>query len=422
MLDIRLVREDFTGVEENLKRRGDEKYLDMLSQVSVQDNRWRELKKQADDLKHERNKISERIKKAKQSGEDSAKLIEDAKNLPGKISAIEDEAGKLESKIRANLMRLPNMFHESVPEGEGDEENVEVRVHGEPFKPDFELKHHGELAVELGIADFERAVKISGAGFYILKGELALIDLKLQSLALEMLVKKGYTIVEPPLMMRRKPYEGVTDLADFEDVMYAIDGEDEYLIATSEHPLAAMHMDEIFKSGGLPLKYAGVSPCFRREIGKHGIDERGLFRVHQFQKVEQFIYCRPQDSWNYHAELIANAEEYMKQLEIPYRVVNVCTGDMGTVAAKKYDLEGWSPREGKYIELVSCSNCTSYQANRLNIKYRDGQDKDYVHTLNSTMAATARLLRLILENYQTEDGGLRIPKALQDSVCCDYIG
>ena len=248
-----------------------------------------------------------------------------------------------------------------------------------------------------------------------MKGDLAILDLALQRLAIDMLIKKGFTPIQPPLMMNRRAYEGVTDLSDFENVMYKIEGEDLYMIATSEHPLVSMYMDEIFEEKDLDnaIKLAGMSPCFRREIGKHGLDERGLFRVHQFNKIEQVIICKPEKSWDLFEEISKNQQEYMQALKIPYRIVNVCTGDMGVVAAKKFDLEGWSPREGKYIELGSCSNCTSYQAVRLNIKYRkkDGT-KEFVHTLNNTMIPTTRTLRVIIENYQTKEGTIKVPKAL----------
>uniref|UniRef100_UPI0026180355 serine--tRNA ligase n=1 Tax=uncultured Methanofollis sp. TaxID=262500 RepID=UPI0026180355 len=222
--------------------------------------------------------------------------------------------------------------------------------------------------------------------------------------------------ISPPYMMNRAAYEGVTDLADFENVMYKIDGEDEFLIATAEHPMAAMFKDEIFEADALPIKFAGISPCFRREIGSHGIDTKGLFRVHQFNKIEQFIFCRPEDSWTFHEELLANAEAVFQGLGLPYHVVNICTGDIGTVAAKKYDLEVWMPRENRYRETVSCSNCTSYQATRLNIRMRsptDFKEKEFIHTLNSTAIATSRAIRAILENYQQEDGSVEVPKVLR---------
>jgi len=295
-----------------------------------------------------------------------------------------------------------------------DVENVVVKKTTKPKKPKFELKHHGQLAVSLGVADFERAVKISGNGFFYLKGDLALLDLALQRYAIDILLKKGFTLVQPPLLMRKKPYEGVVSLDDFEDVMYKVENEDLYLIATSEHPLAAMYQGEILEEKQLPIKYAGLSPCFRREVGKRGLDERGFFRVHQFNKIEQFVFCKPEESWKLFEEIAKNAEDFMKGLKIPYEKVNVCTGDIGIIAAKKYDINGWSPREGKFIELMSCSNCTSYQARRLGIRYRkkDGE-KETVHTLNNTMVATTRMLRAIIENYQTKKGTIKVPIVLQ---------
>ena len=285
----------------------------------------------------------------------------------------------------------------------------------DPRTFNFELKNHG-LAADNNWADFERATKTSGAGFYFLKGSLVLLDLALQRFSLDTLMKKGYTPVIPPYMINRKSYEEVTDLDDFEKVMYKIEDNDAYLIATSEHPMAAMYQDEIFEEKELPLRLAGLSPCFRREIGSHGLDTKGLFRVHQFHKVEQFVYCHPDISWEIHEELCKNAEEIFQKLEIPYRVVNICTGDIGTVAAKKYDIEAWMPRENEYREVVSCSNCTTYQAVRLNIRVRDKADfesKQFVHTLNSTAVATFRTMRAILENFQQEDGSVEIPKVLR---------
>jgi seryl-tRNA synthetase len=267
----------------------------------------------------------------------------------------------------------------------------------------------------LDIGDIPRAAKVAGSRFYYLKNELVSIDVAMQQMALDMLIKKGYTPIYPPMMMRREPYEGVTDLADFEDVMYKIEGEDLYLIATSEHPMAAMYMNEIFEPTDLPLKLAGISTCFRKEAGTHGKDTKGIFRVHQFPKVEQFVFSLPEESWTIHEELLKNEEEYVQALELPYRIVNVCTGDIGIVAAKKYDLEFWFPGQQKYREGGSCSNCTAYQATRLNIKYRlkkGGTEKEYLHTLNSTMIANPRTLVAIIENYQQEDGSVRIPKAL----------
>jgi seryl-tRNA synthetase len=266
------------------------------------------------------------------------------------------------------------------------------------------------------MVDIERAGKIAGARFYYLKGNGVLLDWALMSFALEEMIKKGYTPIEPPFLMRRKPYEGAVALSDFEDVLYKIEREDLYLIATSEHPMAAMFMDETFKAEDLPLKLVGVSTNFRKEAGAHGKDTRGIFRTHQFNKIEQFVFCRPEDSWKMHEELVHNAEDLVQKLGLPYRVTNVCTGDIGTVAAKKYDIDAWMPAQNAYREIISCSNCTNYQARRLNVKYREkegGSPKGFVHTLNSTAIATGRTIVAILENYQQEDGSVTVPEVLR---------
>lgn len=412
MIPIDVIRSRPEAVEASLEKRGAREKILTLRGIIEKDREWRLLVSKLDTLRNRRNILTGEIDELRKSGRDFKSLVEEARKIVVDIKDGDVRQQSLRDGIDKSLQGLPNVLHDSVPHGRSEEDNVEIRRWGEEFKKTSEPGHHGEFAVKLGVADFERAVKISGAGFYILKGPLALMDMALMRFAVDYLIERGYVLVEPPFLMRRKPYEGVTDLADFENVMYKIDSEDLYLIATSEHPIAAMHMNEIFEESVLPLKYCGVSACFRREIGKHGLDERGLFRVHQFSKAEQFIYSKPEDSWRLHEELIENAEELTKRLRIPYRVVNVCTGDIGSVAAKKYDLEGWSPREGKHIELMSCSNCTTYQSARLNIKYASKGEKEYVHTLNSTAIATARMLRLILENYQRDDV-LEVPDALR---------
>ncbi len=416
MLDIRFVRANPDAIREDLKKRNDMEKLGWIDDLLVQDIRHRELIGQTNELRRRRNSISYDINRAKKAGEDASALIAEAAGLPGRIKENEAEMEEISKKIRYYLMRIPNILHESVPVGADDTQNVEVKRYGTPRTFTFELKNHGQLAADNNWADFERATKTSGAGFYFLKGNLVLLDLALQRFSLDILMEKGYTPIIPPYMINRKSYEEVTDLEDFEKVMYKIEDDDAYLIATSEHPMAAMYQDEIFEEKDLPLRLAGLSPCFRREIGSHGLDTKGLFRVHQFHKVEQFVYCHPDDSWTIHEELRENAEEIFQKLEIPYRVVNICTGDIGTVAAKKYDIEAWMPRENEYREVVSCSNCTTYQAVRLNIRVRDKEDfesKQFVHTLNSTAIATSRAMRAILENNQQEDGSVVIPKVLR---------
>ena len=416
MLDIRFVRSSPDVIRADLKKRNDTDKLTWVDDLLEKDARSRELKMATDVLRQRRNTIAREINAARKSGQDVKVLLAEAADLPRKIKDLDAEQEEISRVIHHYLMRLPNILHESVPVGKDDTGNVEIKRVGTPRIFDFELKSHGQLAADQGWADFERATKISGAGFYFLKGSLVLLDLALQRFSIDLLAQKGYTPVIPPYMINRLSYEGVTDLDDFEKVMYKIDGDDMYLIATSEHPIGAMYQDEIFEDRDLPLRLAGISPCFRREIGAHGLDTKGLFRVHQFTKVEQFVFCRSEDSWQIHEELLANAEDVFQKLRIPYRVVSICTGDIGTVAAKKYDIEAWMPRENAFKEVVSCSNCTSYQAVRLNIKVRDKSDfesKRHVHTLNSTAVATSRVIRAILENYQNEDGSVEIPRLLR---------
>lgn len=408
MLDIRLIREQPDLVRDNLAKRGID--LGRVQEITDIDERRRSAITKANALKKERNDVAMHIRDAKSSGIDVAPEIERMRAINGDITALDAEVKGLEEELSRLLMRMPNILHASVPVGD---ENVPIRTWGSITPPTFTPKSHVDIIESLGLADLERAAKVAGARFYYLKRDLVLLDYALMQFAMEYLHGKGYQLIEPPYMMKRAPYEGVTDLGDFEDVMYKIEGEDLYLIATAEHPMAAMHMDEIFEGDALPIRYAGISPCFRKEAGSHGKDTKGIFRVHQFNKVEQFIFCRQEDSWGFLEELIANAEGIYQQLDLPYRVVDICTGDIGTVAAKKYDLEAWMPAQETYRELVSCSNCTDYQARRLNVRYRTKEGNMMCHTLNSTAIATTRTLVCLIEHYQQEDGSLRIPDVLR---------
>ncbi len=413
-MDIKKIRENPETVRDNLAKRRDEEKLELLERVISMDKEWRQVVEEANKLKHERNVVSKSISELKREGKDAAAELQRASELPKELEKLEEKRKELEASVRKGLMRLPNILHESVPVGADDSDNLEVSKWGDISAKDFETRSHGELLESLGMADFERARKVAGAGFLYMMGPLVQLDQALINFALDLLIERGYIPVVPPFMIRREPYEGVTDLEDFESVMYKIEGEDLYLIATSEHPIAAMYQGEIIDEDKLPLKYAGFSTNFRREIGSRGVDTRGLFRMHQFNKVEQFIFSTPEDSWTYHEELLKNAEDLHQMLEIPYRVVNDCTGDIGTVAAKKYDIEAWSPRQGKYVEVVSCSNCTDYQARRLRIRVgKVGGEKRVLHTLNSTALATSRTLVAILENNQTADGSVTVPEALR---------
>ncbi|MEM5793669.1 MAG: serine--tRNA ligase [Candidatus Aenigmatarchaeota archaeon] len=414
MLDIKLIREKPEFVRKNLEKRQDPEKLKMFERLLELDKKLRSLKTEMNKLRNRRNKLTLEISRLKKENKDTSKILNEAKKIHDEIKRMEEESSRLEKEVRDILLRLPNILHDSVPFGKDENDNVEIRRVGSPPKFNFKPKNHLEIALELGLVDQERAAKVAGAGFFYFKKELVLLDLAIQKFALDFMIKKGYIPVEPPFMINRKAYEGMIDPSDFEMVTYKIENEDLYLIATSEHPIGAMFMNEILNKKDLPLKFVGISPCFRKEIGTHGKYTKGFFRMHQFNKVEQFIFCLPEDSWNLHEELQRNCEELYQALGLHYRVVNVCTGDIGTVAAKKYDTEVWMV-DGKFREIGSNSNCTDYQARRLNIRFREKEGekpKGFVHTLNSTALATSRTMLAILEHFQQEDGSVKIPKVL----------
>lgn len=413
MLDIKLIRTTPEVVRKDLQKRKDEAKLEVLEQTLAYDKEWLKAKKEIDDLRAKRNTVSKEISETKKKGGDVAKLLKEAADIPKQIAQKEERTVFLEAEIKKNLYTLPNILHESVPYGEDDTQNTMVKLFGKKPAFKYPLKSHADLIVELGMADMERAAKISGARFWILKDEGALLDLALQRYAVDFMMKKGYHLILPPYMIKREPYEGVTSMGDFADVLYKIEGEDEYLIATSEHPLTSMWMNEVLDEKELPIKLIGISPCFRKEAGAHGKDMKGIFRGHQFHKIEQIILCKPEDSWKYHEEMIKNSIELFESFDLHFRQINICTGDIGIVAAKKYDLEAWMPVQNAFREVVSCSNCTDYQSRRLEIKYRTPEGNRLVHTLNSTVVATSRAIVALVENFQTEKGTIKIPKVLQ---------
>jgi seryl-tRNA synthetase len=414
MIDTKLIRENPALVEADLKKRGDTNKIKLLQELIALDKKRRGIMQKADKLKNKRNVATKEIAELKKKGKPIAKKLKEMKEIPVKIKKLDDQLEKLTHKTNDLLMRMPNILHESVPVGAGEEDNKLVREWGEKPSFGFQPKDHIDICTALDLIDIERAAKVAGARFYYLKNELVLLNQALIRFALDFMKKKGFVPIQPPYMLRREAIADATDLADFESMIYKIEGEDLYLLPTSEHAMLAMHMGEILDGKAMPLRYCGVSPCFRKEAGSHGRDTKGIFRIHQFEKVEQFIFCKPEESWQLMEELIRNAEEFFQLLKIPYRVMNICTGDIGTVAAKKYDLEAWLPGQKKYRELVSCSNCTDYQARRSGIRYRDATNEQtkVPHTLNSTLTATERTLIAIIENYQTEDS-VRIPEILQ---------
>lgn len=412
MLDAKIIRDQPEIIRAMLAKRHVEFPLDELLDY---DQKRRALITEAQELKHKRNVVSEKIAVEKKQGRDASDVIKEMKVISDRIASLDAEIDRAEKRYHELMLSLPNLAHESVPEGKDETDNVEVRKWGEPTKFDFTVKDHIDIATSLDLIDLDRAAKTSGARFYFLKGDLVKLNHTLIQFALDFLAKKGYTLVQTPYMINRKAMEGAVIVSDFGDVIYKVDGDDLYLIGTSEHAIVAMHMNEIFDAKQLPMRYAGVSPCFRKEAGAHGRDTKGIFRVHQFEKVEQFVFAKPEESWAIHEEMIKNAEEFFQLLGIPYRVMLLCTSDLGKVSAKTYDLEAWMSGQNAYREIVSCSNCMDYQARRLGVKYRErpNEESKFVHSLNSTLVATERTLVAILENYQTKKGTVIIPDVLK---------
>ena len=417
MLDMRLFRDHADVIRADHAKRG--LTTENIDRVLELDSAWKKARYDADQLRKQRNQAARGIAEAKKEGdaESAERIISAVAELGANIESLGQRADELESERDALRMRIPNVLHDAVPVGPDSTGNTRHSLHGEKPKFDFEPRTHNEIAEMNNWVELARAAKITGSRFYFLKGDLARLEMALQQFGVDFMIARDYNLVQPPSMMNRRAYEGVTDLADFETVMYDVQPDGYYLIATSEHPLTALYMDEVIEPSLLPLKMVGSSPCFRREVGAHGQADKGIWRVHQFTKVEQIVISHPDDSWEYHEELLANAVDMWNALGLHFEVVNICTGDMGTIAARKYDLEAWLPGVGEYKEVVSCSNCTDYQANRLRMRYRTPDGNAAVHTLNSTLVATSRALVAIVEQCQLSDGRVAVPEGLQP-----YIG
>ena len=431
MLTTKYVRDNVDAIRKSLEKRKSNYSLDKLLEL---DKEWRSAKAELQTLQEKRNKASIEISESKKKGADISGMVAALGDVKKGIEAREKTLPVLQEEIDKLLWNMPNVLHETVPYGESSEQNKTIRKWGEVTGKG--SKGHEEILGKLDMLDVERAAKVAGARFYYLKGDMVLLEQSLIRFTLDMLAKKGYMIISPPYMVKKKYYKGVTALGDFEDALYRIgdpkevEGKKDYermdeelfLISTSEHPMAAMHAEETFSGSQLPLRYAGISMCFGREAGAHGKDTKGMFRVHQFYKVEQFIFSRQDDSWQYFDELLKNAEEVFQKLKLPYRVVEICTGDIGTVAARKNDIEVWMPSQKDYREVVSCSNCTDWQSIRLDIKYDEKGERKYAHTLNSTAVATTRTLVAIVENYSNDDGTITVPDALVPYMGKSVIG
>jgi seryl-tRNA synthetase len=412
MLDSKLIKENPKIIQDMLNSRNIEFDLDGLIDA---DKQRREFIQKTDELRKKKNQVALEISQKKKSGEDTTTILDEMKNVSKKLSSLESSQEEIEKKYSQLALTIPNLVHQSVPIGKDDSANKEIKKWGKIPEFDFKVNDHIDISEKLDLVDLERAAKVAGARFYFLKNDLVRLNQALIHYALDFLSEKNYSLVQPPYMINHQSMEGAVITDDFEEVIYKIEDEDLYMIGTSEHAMAAMHSDEIIEGKDLPLRYAGVSPCFRKEAGAHGRDQKGIFRVHQFDKIEQFVFARPEDSWKEHERMLEIAEEFYQNLEIPYRVMLLSSGDMGKISAKTYDIEAWMAGQNAYREIVSCSNCLEFQARRLKIRYRDktNEETKYLNTLNSTLIATSRVLVSIMENFQNKDGHITIPGVLQ---------
>ena len=412
MLDPKIIRDEPDRIKQMLKDRAVE--FDFEKMLELNKTR-KEMMMQSDELKQKRNQMSVKIGSEKKAGNDASELLKEMGEISKKLDELEHSRKTVDDEYHSLSFSIPNLIHDSVPKGADESFNKEVRTWGEIPKFDFKVKDHIDLGLELDIVDLERASKTAGARFYYLKDGLVKLGQSLTAFALDFASGKNYNLIQPPYMINRQSMEGAVIADDFEEVIYKVQDEDLFLIGTSEHAIASMYYDEILEGSKIPLRYASISPCFRKEAGAHGKDQKGIFRVHQFEKIEQFIFCRPEESWEEHEKMIKNTEEFYQQLQIPYRLMLLSSGDMGKVSAKTYDIEAWMAGQNAYREIVSCSNCIDYQSRRLKIRFRDKSNEDtkYIHTLNSTLIAIERTMVAILENNQTKDGHVEIPKVLQ---------
>jgi len=415
MIDIKLIRENPELVKKNIKKKFQNEKLPLVDKIKKLDEQWRKLKYQEDDIRSERNKISKEISQAKKTKDEklAKELIKQASEIPGKISKLGDKRKVLEKNIKEIQIEIPNIISENVPIGKNDSENVVEKEVGKPKKQNFEVLGHVELAEKLKLADFESASRVSGNGFYYLEGELALLNSALINYARDIMVSKGFRYVETPFLLKEEIIDKVTDLNDKEQQIYLVNDKPPVaLIGTSEHSLIGRFVDQEINEKLLPIKHTSYSMCFRKEIGAHGIDEKGLFRTHQFNKIEMIVICKPEESENFFKEMQKITLEIFKGLEIPTRVLKICSGDLGDLKYEQVDIEAYSPRKKDYFEVGSCSNLTESQARKLNITTRIKGERITPHTLNNTAIATSRALVAIMENHQQKNGTIIIPKAL----------
>jgi seryl-tRNA synthetase len=439
VIDVNILRKNPEILFDSQKRRfqSDE----IIKEAIRLDSEWRELLRKSNNLKADKNKLVREIGEIIRAGGNSDSIKSKASEIDRNIGDYETKLREIESERDLILKKIPNIVDPEAPVAKDDSGNLPIYFEGRAkvFESDvegfvaqsmgkmeyeisrFKPQSHVDLLVKRNLANLESAAMVSGSRFYYLLGSLVLLETSLEHFALEFMQKKGFTLVEPPFMLNKQATDGATDFTAFEDTLYKIEGEDLYLIATSEHPIAAFHYDTILEENQLPLLYAGISPCFRKEAGAHGKDTKGIFRVHQFNKIEQFAFVKPEDSKSYHQKLLENAKEFYRALGIPFRIVDIATGDLGNVASRKFDIEAWYPAQAQFREVVSASNVMDYQARRLKVRYRGKDGNAYVHTLNSTLAAMTRTLVAIIENNQLEDGSIVVPKVLRELMGKEVI-
>lgn len=417
MLDMKFVRENPDIVKENIKKKFQDYKLPLVNEVLMEDKELRQTQQHADDLRANRKKISKEI--GKLMGQGKKEVAEEIKQqmaeIAHELTALEEKEIKLRESVTEKMMQIPNIIDDSVPIGKDDSENVELEKFGEPVVPDFEIPYHTEIMERLSGIDLDAARRVAGNGFYYLMGDIARLHSAILNYARDFMIdKKGFTYVIPPYMIRSSVVDGVMSFAEMEGMMYKIEGEDLYLIGTSEHSMIGKFKDTILEEKDLPYTYTSYSPCFRKEKGAHGIEERGVYRIHQFEKQEMIVVCKPEESMEWFKKLYMNTVEFFRTLDIPVRTLECCSGDLADLKCKSVDVEAWSPRQKKYFEVGSCSNLTDAQARRLKIRVKgENGEKYFAHTLNNTCVAPPRMLIAFLENNLQADGSILIPEVLQ---------
>lgn len=417
MLDMKFVRENPDIVKENIKKKFQDYKLPLVNEVLMEDKELRQTQQHADDLRANRKKISKEIGKLMGQGkkEEAEEIKQQIAEIAHELTALEEKEIKLRESVTEKMMQIPNIIDDSVPIGKDDSENVELEKFGEPVVPDFEIPYHTEIMEHLSGIDLDAARRVAGNGFYYLMGDIARLHSAILNYARDFMIdKKGFTYVIPPYMIRSSVVDGVMSFAEMEGMMYKIEGEDLYLIGTSEHSMIGKFKDTILEEKDLPYTYTSYSPCFRKEKGAHGIEERGVYRIHQFEKQEMIVVCKPEESMEWFKKLYMNTVEFFRTLDIPVRTLECCSGDLADLKCKSVDVEAWSPRQKKYFEVGSCSNLTDAQARRLKIRVKgENGEKYFAHTLNNTCVAPPRMLIAFLENNLQADGSILIPEVLQ---------